>query len=38
MPPIVASFVVIAFGQAALLYALRHAPEGYQNVDGFHRK
>jgi hypothetical protein len=38
MPTILAGLFAIAFGLAALLYALRRAPEGYENGDGFHRR
>lgn len=36
MPQIVASALVIALGLGVLLYALRRAPEGSENGDGFH--
>jgi hypothetical protein len=38
MAMILAGLFAIASGLAALLYALRHAPEGYENGDGFHRR
>jgi hypothetical protein len=36
MPQIAASVFAIAFALFALLYTLRHAPEGFENSDGFH--
>jgi hypothetical protein len=38
MPLILAGLLVMASGLAALFYALRRAPEGYESRDGFHRR
>lgn len=36
MPQIVAGAIALTFGLGVLLYALRRAPEGSENGDGFH--